>query len=637
MTPSRRASSNSRRNIALSFGAIHQIVVNVILPLPKAWLAVSLLGLGAGLNAAPLAPGLAPDVSNEGQPIALPAPVDGNGNYARPPEAVWPNRKGETIVFSIADSPIYPGTVNEITVYVPSSYTGEAPACLYVRLDKLGDEPQVYENLIARHEVPMTILVGIAPGTLWRDQAAKTIFRYNRTYEFDSTNDNFPRFLETEVLPAIERRSTSKGIPIQISPRARDRAIGGASTGGVGAFTVAWRRPDLFSRVFSTIGTFVAMRGGDEYPSLIRKTEPKPIRIFLEDGDYDAWNPLFGSWYLNNLNMDAALRFAGYDEAHLWGHHGHDGRLSNAIMPAVMRWLWRGWPGSVAAGTSSNDLLKAVLVPAEGWQACGDEYRSARALAADRQGGLAIADAGGVAWLDAAGERVARRTDLGEVHGLAFTADGTLYASAPRSGAIVAFAATGEVHTVAKSVRVEKLAVDARGVCYATEPGTHSDEPSRIVAIGSKGGLIELDRGISSASGLAVSPDGFLLLAAEPTSQWIYSFAKSDRGLAAKQRYFWLHTADIPNSSGATELAYDTQGDLWVASEIGIQVCDRNGRVRAILPFPTARPVTALCFGGPKFDTVYATDGRRLFRRKLAVRGYLPWMPPITLPPFGAG
>jgi sugar lactone lactonase YvrE len=95
---------------------------------------------------------------------------------------------------------------------------------------------------------------------------------------------------------------------------------------------------------------------------------------------------------------------------------------------------------------------------------------------------------------------------------------------------------------------------------------------------------------------------------------------------------------DFPNDSGAEDLAVDTHGNLYVATRMGIQVCDQNGRVRVILPLPTpCGPVRSLCFGGPKFDVLYATDGKQVFKRKLKVPGFAPWSAPIAVRNQGAG
>ncbi len=218
--------------------------------------------------------------------------------------------QGEFLHGTIIDSRIYPGTTNDFQVYVPAQYDPAKPACLLIKLDGMGAyEGAVLDNLIASKEVPVIIGVGISSGTIWKDPPGtpdRRASRFNRSFEFDSINDHFPDFVLNELLPAVKKLTTSNGRAIKISSEGNDHAATGGSTGGIGSFTLAWRRPDQFTRVYSVIGTFVAMRGGNEYPALIRKTDPKPIRIFLEDGSTDTWNPLFGSWWDANLNMESA-------------------------------------------------------------------------------------------------------------------------------------------------------------------------------------------------------------------------------------------------------------------------------------------------------------------------------------------
>src|SRR3954451_22351693 len=217
---------------------------------------------------------------------------------------------GEMLRGSISSPRSYPGTRNAFQVYVPREYNSARPACVLLKLDGLLPyDAAVLDQLIAAKQMPVTIAVGLSPGTIWRNETEKRALRFDRSYEFDSVNDRFPDFVTEELLAAVEKMRTQDGRAIVLSKDGNDRAAMGASTGGIGSFTLAWRRPDQFTRVYAEIGTFVSMRGGHEYPALIRKTDPKPIRVFLEDGASDAWNPLFGSWFDANLNMDSALTF----------------------------------------------------------------------------------------------------------------------------------------------------------------------------------------------------------------------------------------------------------------------------------------------------------------------------------------
>jgi len=548
---------------------------------------------------------------------------------------------GEIIPGALTDSKIYPGTVNEFRVYVPAQYDPARPACLFFRLDGIGkDETVVFDNLIAKGEMPVTIAVGLVSGTVWKTPG-KVAYRWNRSYEFDSTNGLFPDFVLNELLPKVEGLRTSDGRPIHLSHAAADRAVSGGSTGGIGSFTLAWQRPDSFSRVYSIIGTFVSMRGGNDYPALVRKTDPKPIRFFLEDGTKDAWNPLFGTWFMANENMEAALTFSGYDVQHAWGVHGHDGGPGNVILPDVMRWLWRGWPAPVEAGTSQNDMLASILRPGEGWQRVAGDYGSAQALATSPAGEVYFSDAKRhtLRRIGADGAPQIYLKNVPAVSAEAFGPDGFLYAAEPDGAKIVAFDAQGAERTVAGGIHAGHLIVNSRDEIYAAEPGGHSDEPSNLWRIKPGGERVLLDGSLLAASGIALSPDQSLLFAAERGGNRVYSFVATDAGiLADKEPNYWLHPTDLPHGGGNGDLAVDRNGDLYVATPVGIQVCDRNGRVRAILwvPFPGGA-IEGLGWGGSGFDTLYATDGTYLFRRRMKVPGFPPWGAPIVLPPWNAG
>ncbi len=581
-------------------------------------------------------------------PNALVQKIQGELGSPAPSEDGKPNPlvpHGEFLHLSIDDSAIYPGTENDITVYVPAQYDPAQPACLLVKLDGLGGyEGTVLDNLIAKKEVPVIIGVGISPGVIWKDPPGtpkRRALRFNRSYVFDSMNEHFPDFVLNEVLPAVQKLTTHDGRAIRLSPEGNDHAATGASTGGIGSFTLAWHRPDQFTRIYDVIGTFVSMRGGHEYPALIRKTEPKPIRIFLEDGSTDAWNPLFGSWYDANLNMESALSFAGYDVAHAWGTHGHDGRPGAGIFPDVMRWLWRDYPAPITAGVSKNSTLVEITLPGEGWQKIPQAFQAAAGLAANAQGEVYLSDAPAatIYHLGADNQPAVFLEHAPAVTGQAFGPDGTLFGVVPGEKKVIALDPQGQMRTVAEGVAGHGIIVTHDGTLYLSEPGAHSDMPSTIWQIQAGGDKKAVDQGLASASGVAFSPDGSLFLAAEHTTQWIDSYVvRPDGSLADKQPFYWLHVTDVPHDSGAEDLAFDTHGNLYVATRVGIQVCDPNGRVRAILPLPTpCGPVVSLCFGGAHFDVLYATDGAQVFRRKLKVPGFAPWSAPVAVPSQGAG
>src|SRR5205807_10419370 len=157
--------------------------------------------------------------------------------------------------------------------------------------------------------------------------------RQNRSFKYHTLSNKYVTFLEKEILPEVAKN-------YKLREDAAGRAICGISSGGICAFTAAWERPDLFSKVLSHVGSFTNIRGGDVYPGLIRKTEKKPIRVFLQDGSGDLDN-LHGNWPLANLQMANSLKFMGYDYKLVYGEGAHNGKQAGAILPDALRWLWR--------------------------------------------------------------------------------------------------------------------------------------------------------------------------------------------------------------------------------------------------------------------------------------------------------
>lgn len=238
------------------------------------------------------------------------------------------------------ESKIFPGTVRDWWIYVPTQYDAKKPACVMVFQDGGGyvsekgsfRVPVVFDNLIHKKEMPVTIGIFVQPGTVPGSDKTKKA-RANRSFEYDRLSDQYALFLEKEILPEVAKK-------YNLRTDAAGRALAGISSGGICAFTAAWERPDLFSKVLSHVGSFTNIRGGDVYPSLIRKTEKKPIRVFLQDGSSDL-NNLHGSWPLANQSMAAALKLMNYDYRFEYGTGGHNGIHGGAILPASLRWLWR--------------------------------------------------------------------------------------------------------------------------------------------------------------------------------------------------------------------------------------------------------------------------------------------------------
>jgi enterochelin esterase-like enzyme len=238
-------------------------------------------------------------------------------------------------------SRIFPDTVRQYWVYVPSQYDGTRPAALmvfqdghkYVNVEQEYRVPIVFDNLIHKGEMPVTIGVFVNPGQRGDTLPADPWRADNRSAEYDSLSDQYARFLVDELLPEVGRT-------YNLSPDPALRAIGGASSGGIAAFTAAWERPDQFRKVISHIGSFTNIRGGHVYPALIRQGAVRPIRVFLQDGANDLDNQ-FGNWPLANQEMAAALKFRGYDYRFEFGDGAHTHKHGGALLPDALRWLWR--------------------------------------------------------------------------------------------------------------------------------------------------------------------------------------------------------------------------------------------------------------------------------------------------------
>ena len=551
--------------------------------------------------------------------------------------------KGKTIEFNFDDSRVFPGTTRRITVYVPAEYTAARPACVYVGLDALGFEaPTVFDNLISKHEMPVTIAIGVAPGVLDSARAPEDP-RHNRSLEFDGLSGDLGTFLLEEVFPEVERRKTPDGRPIRLSKDPNDRAVGGASTGGIGAFTLAWEHPDYFRRVFTAIGTFVGMRGGDHYPVIIRKTEPKPIRIFMQDGSHDQLTYFLGEvgdWWLSNQAMLSALTFAGYSVRHAWGEGTHNGKHATMVFPDAMRWLWQDWPQPVAAGESQNVLLRQILLTGETWQSIPGNYRCNGGLSPNRNGEVYFRDvAAGKNWkITPDGARTEDAEIRSSYSSLAFGPDGRAYLSDGTAATIVARGANGQDVVVAAGVHGSNLLVTDRGNVYVTESGDRVPASGKVWLVRPTGEKLLLDGGLHGPGGIALSPDGLWLAVVESQTHWGYSYrVQPDGTVQDKQRFYWFHVPDGADDSGASGCAMDREGLFYVGTRMGVQVFDRNGRSRAILPVPGGA-VTGLAFGGPGFDNLYVScDDHKVYRRRLKLPGVPAWTAPIKLPLWGAG
>ncbi len=543
--------------------------------------------------------------------------------------------KGTVTQHQLKPGAFYPGTPHTYSIYVPANYDASKPAPFTIFLDGSGflrdstRAPVVLDNLIARRELPPMIAIFIDPGVL-PAVSNEVQSRYERIFEYDSLSSRFSSFLLEELIPEVEKS-------YRLSHNPDDHAIVGVSTGAVGAFMTAWNRPDQFHRVISFIGTYVAMKGADSLPALVRKTEPKPIRIFMQDGKNDHIIPgapfgfaFSGSWPINNQVMYEALQYGGYDATLVMGEGAHDTKQAAAILPDALSWLWRGYPQPIVvhepeaeklAGWDPRGKPYSIVSADQPWQQIEGTYTSVDSPTSD--------DAGNVYFADPAANRIYKVAANGAVtlfrehtdgaRALRIAPWGSLYASQPSQHRIVDYSAEGGERPVATDVHADGLALTRSGRIYFADR-THAaigfvDATGKVSRMSVEGQMAE-------PAGVALSPDQSLLVVTDALSRFSWSFQIApDGSLRNGEPFYRLEMPEMGWKSGVASVADDSTGQTYFATPEGVQICEANGRVATILNAPEIGAVTALTFSTADTTWLYVAENGRLFRRRVKVYG----------------
>ena len=332
-----------------------------------------------------------------------------------------------------------------------------------------------------------------------------------------------------------------------------------------------------------------------------------------------------------NQTLERALTFSGYEVAHSWGEGGHNGKEIAVIFPDAMRFLWKDWPAPVKTPAGS-DAFQKLLIPGEDWQLVTEGYKFLEGPATNAKGELFFNDVPNSKTyrLNASGKPETFVEESGKGDGQAFGPDGRLYAVAGGENKIVAYKPDGSMEVVAEGFRGNDLIVRQDGKIYVTEPGWNGKDPSNIWLILPDGTKKIVDTGLKFSNGIALSPDQSLLYVADTKSHWVFSYQiQPDGSLGFKQRFFKIAVPETADDSGADGLEVDTTGCLYVATRMGIQVCDPAGRVQCILPMPNGK-VANMAFGGPEGDVLYAACGDKLFKRKVRSHGVKSFEAPLV-------
>ena len=363
------------------------------------------------------------------------------------------------------ESKIFAGTIRDWSVYVPAQYKADKPAALMVFQDGEGMQnvngrwrvPTVFDNLIVRGDMPPTIAVFLNPGHE-KSKPREKGKHSNRSLEYDGLGDRYVRFLLEEIIPEVRKKYS-------ISDDPDLHAIGGSSSGAICAFTAAWERTDYFRKVYSSVGSFTNLRGGNVYPALVRKTEPKPIRVYMADTGGDVDNA-FGSWPWANQQMASALKYSGYDVRFDWAEgYAHNADFGGAKFPEAMQWLWRNaahTPMLDTKGDLGGDLtLLNLLIPGESWELVAEGLGFADALCSDKAGNLYFCDMKAPSVVRVGTDGTRQEICKESVSGLEFNLDGSLlYGCQGAKNRVISInVASGEVKTVLEGLKPNDLAV----------------------------------------------------------------------------------------------------------------------------------------------------------------------------------
>lgn len=551
------------------------------------------------------------------------AAAENSANTYKPP-AIAPAdiKEGAIKQFTFTASKVFPGTVRDVTVFIPAQYDGSKPACVYVKTDGYNPrEKTLIETMITTKEMPVTVGVFVRPGDLPAPMLG-TLGRRNRDFEYDGVSDSNVRFLVEELLPFIAQEYR-----LNLSTNGNDRCISGGSSGGIAAFTAAWNRPETFSRVYSASGSWVAFRGGHEFPTMVRKFEAKPIRTFLTTATHDMEN-CAGDWFLLDQEMDKALKFSGYeyqfrviDGPHVAGYLEH--------WQEAMAYLWRGWPERVKAGPSAP-RAREILIPGEDWQLVAEGFKSTRGPACNASGEVFFADtaANQIHRIGLDGNISVFAKKAGQAHCVTVGADGTLFTISEKSGKLMRYDATGKGSVVMKGILGHSILARPDGGLYVTSNDEKAGLPGTVWLI-KDGKKTRVDSGIKFATGMAYRPDQWLLSVAEGYSKWVDSYQIQANGvLTNKERFFHLYVADWDDDAGSESICYSIEARQFIATRSGVQITADDGPTQVVLPVPDRSRVVGVALGGPDKDTLFAFCGNRIWKRKIrqhAMGPFSPW------------
>ena len=519
-------------------------------------------------------------------------------------------------------SKIYPGTERNYWLYIPAQYDASRPTCSMIVQDGLSRAngwklSEHLDTLIANHDIPVMIGIYIDHGKVI-SKDTNNYPRYNRSYEYDGLGDRYAQFLLSEIIPEVKKS-------YHLSDNADDRCIAGASSGAICAFNAAWERPDAFHRVFSTIGTYVGLRGADEMATLVRKTEPKPLRIFLEDGFNDL-NIYAGDWYLANQMMLSALTWAGYEVNHAWGEGSHNNTHTLTIIHDALKWIWKDYPAGV---NTHPDLYKGMplLKNQAGWQRIHVSVDNVDRIAVNSKGEIHLTarDANGIWKLTREGKEEKIPYMDKSFHEIGFEAqDHIIYCGKAVNGIMMADRMWPKA--MVDGVKADKIESTPDGFYF------NQTKVNRLGYFNYKTKKISYITVPSKVTGMALNAEQSFLNVTLDNQVFGSSYKiNADGSLDQGQSYIHYHIPYGNKTAEPRTAVIDTANLLYTATNMGVQISDQLGRVNMILPVPGGS-VSDLVFGGIELNELFVISDGKLYSRKLNTKGKLSSGPSIKPP-----
>ncbi len=505
-------------------------------------------------------------------------------------------------------STIYPGTERNYWMYVPAQYDASKPANCMIVQDGLSRAngwhlSEYLDTLIAEGKIPPIIGIYIDHGKV-PSQDTVDYPRFNRSFEYDGLGDRYARFLIEEILPEIKKS-------YNISDDPNDRALAGASSGAICAFNAAWERPDAFRRVLSTIGTYVGLRGADQFHTLVRKTEPKPLRVFLEDGFRDL-NIYAGDWYIANQQMFSALTWAGYEVNHAWGEGEHSNRHALTIIKDALIWLYEGYPTRISTHMDKYKGMRLVNNQ-DGWKEIKTSIQGISRLATNSQGEVYfISNQENGVW-KLQGEAVSKLSGINNKYAAIETDDhDRLILSDETRNQIIAFDGTKSTVFVDKTVS-DRLESDNKGLYF-----TKRNAIGYLEYTTKKVSWMHTDHTVNA---LCINAEhSFINVSMSDHTKGHSVEINMDGSLSNDQEFIHYHIPDGKTTANAQGGVVDTANSLYTATNMGVQITDQLGRVNMILPTPSANN-SDIAWGDPDMNRLYIISDGKLYGRKINTKG----------------